>query len=261
MPGKWHLACYYGSITNGVANSRVPAVNDGQLTITNQSYVLPQRGRVSWIAGFGVDLDRIRINTPKYRYVGLPSGLGVNKSLTVPSPLSIADWSRYPLVVDPVDEISAEVTQSGAGAAVQIVAAGFTFNQVAIAEAPVFWIRGTAAISYAGGDAGTWKNGSITLDSTLPQGRYELVGMDCQGTNLIAARMIYPGSGYRPGTIGRNTLGQVRSPIFDPGSLGQWGDFTSINLPNLEILCSGACSSQEVYLAIQRLGNDVGGIA
>lgn len=246
-----HLAAYYESIANGVANVDVAAVNDGILTRLNGHFVLPQDGKIIGVYNGSANFNRGRLNTPSLRYVGLPSTVPGNASLTVPSPMNFLDWTQTPVMIPKVDEIAYEGTQDGGGAEVVWSGILFGFGRKEIPGGNVYRLRGTAAITCA---AGTWVSGSITMDSTLPQGRYALVGMIAQGANLGLARLIFPGASFRPGCVAINTLTGIPADVFTNRSLGVFGEFESINLPNLECLSVGACTAQTVFLDVIRTG-------
>lgn len=246
-----HLAAYYASVADGATNANVAAANDGILTITNSRFIVPQKAEIICTWTLETTVLRMRLNTPKYRFVGLPSLIPVNNSLTIPSPLNIANFIDAPLPVDPVDEIGVEASQSSGGAENNLTLMLLRFENRPLIPGPIYRLRGTAAITAA---AGVWASGSITLDQSLPAGRYAIVGLDVIGTNIGGARLIVPGSAYRPGVPARNSRAQIPHPLFARPNLGIWGEFESVNLPNLEIMCTGANTSQEVYLDVIYLG-------
>lgn len=245
-----HMAAYFGSVSNTGSNNDTPAVNDGILTISNTHFVLPVPGKVMAAMGLGANLNRLQLNTPSLRYVGLPSVEPINQSLTVPSPANYVDFTANPIPIPPIDEIAMMFTNGGAAAENETAGVIFSFQFKPVMPGAIYRLRGTATIT---GATGTWANGSITMDTTLPQGRYAMVGADVIGTNIAFARFIFPGAGWRPGVFARNALANILPRINIDRSLGVMGEFESINLPNLEILCTGANTAQTVYLDLIRL--------
>lgn len=246
----FHVGCYYGSVPNTGSNNDVPFVNDAVLTRQNNHAILPQDGRLLLVAGIGANMDRVRLNTPKARYVGLPSMTPVNVGATVPSPPNVYDATDGPISIPRADEIAMESTNVGAGAENHAILVVFGFGQRMIPEGQRYRIRGTAAITAS---AGTWQNGSIVLDTVLPAGMYALVGLDVVGTNLFAARLVFPGASFRPGCLCRNSAGVIPATQFRSGPLGVYGEFDSVNVPNLDVLSLGANTSQVVYMDVIRI--------
>lgn len=249
----WHLCAYAASVTNGVTNFDVAAVADQVFTKNSGGhFLLPEQGRLRFAYGAGTDLDRFRVNTPALRYVGLPFLNPVNITAATPSPYNIWNPGEQGPTIPVADEVAVEATQTNAAAQECQFLLGFSFGKQEIAPGPEYSIRFTATIT---GVDNSWASGSMTPDSTLPAGIYAINGMHAWGTNLTAARLIFPGGGWRPGCIANNTTGGIPREIFRNGELGQYGQFDSVNVPNLEILCSGANTAQTVYLDLVRVGN------
>lgn len=242
-----HLACFAGSIPNGVANVQVPFVNDQILTRLNNNVILPEDGKLILAAGIGLNLSRGRLNTAAARFVGLPALVPVNVGTTVPNVPNIMDYSAGPLTIPRADEIEFQSTHSGAAAQLNTYLALFQFGFKPIPGGQTYRIRGTAAVA---GAASTWLNGPITLEQTLPRGVYAIVGLDVVGTNCFAARLSIPGSPYRPGCLCRETVGAVPAPIFRNGTLGVYGQFDSTSQPSLDVLGIGAITTQEVFMDV-----------
>lgn len=247
-----HLAAYVGSVTNGVSNMDIALVNDGILTKQNNHAILPQDGQLLLAVVLSADANRARLNTPSVRYVGLPSIVPVNASATVPATPSIYDMTDAPLAIPRADEIAIEGTQDNAGAQTMNVGILFGFGRREIPNGPRYRVRGTATIV---GVTGAWANGSIVMDTILPRGTYAVVGLDVTGTGLFLARLIFPGTSYRPGVLCRPSPGIQPAKVFTSGTLGVYGEFDSTNVPNLEILQVAANTAQVVYMDVVRIGS------
>lgn len=249
----WHLAAYSATLTNGSTNTAVAAVNDQILTRTTaNNFILPRPAKLRAIYAAGVSLTNARMNTPSLRTIGLPSVGQINITLTVPSPPNIADWGDYGPMIPTADEISMEHTLGGGAPEVEMDLVWFQFGYKPAPTGPTYRIRYTATITCV---AGTWVNGTITPDQTLPAGNYAVVGMDAMGTNLVGARLVFANGGYRPGVLARNTLAGVPHPMFSGMRMGQFGVFDSVNTPTLDALSTGACTAQTIFLDVVRLGN------
>ncbi len=247
----FHLAAYFASLTNGIANQAVAAVLDSVLTkTTSNNFTLPQPGQLRAMYSAGANIQRARINTPSFRYVGLPYVGSVNLALAVPSPPNLADFGEFGPTIPTVDEISVEHSVGGAAPENELTLLWLKFGTRPAPAQADYRIRYTATIACV---AGSWVAGAMAPDQTLPNGKYAVIGMSANGTNLAAARLIFPASYWRPGCLAQNTVATVPHPIFTNGALGVFGVFDTIALPTLEALSIGACAAQEVYLDLVRL--------
>lgn len=250
MSTYWHLAVYSGSVPNTGTNNDVALVTDQVLTKSNNHAILPQDGQLICAAVIGESLNRVRLNTPAARYVGLPSIVPPIVGTTVPGNPNVVNFADGPLTIPKADEIALEFTQAGAGAETQKGLVIFSFGKRPVPSGQKYRVRGTATIT---GSTSAWTNGSITLDSTLPRGVYAVVGLQVVGANLFAARLVFPGASYRPGCLGQESVGLYPAPIFCDGTLGIYGEFDSVNTPALDIICLGACTAQTVYMDVVKI--------
>lgn len=252
-PTYFHLAAYFGSLTNGSTLAQVPAVADQVLTRTTaNNFVLPKPGKLWGVYSAGANITDAQINTPSLRYVGLPFVGFLNTSLTVPSPPALTWWGELGPRIPEVDEIQLSHSLGGAAAENELDLVWFGMAYKPVTPGPQYRLKFTSTITAS---AGTWVSGTLSPASTLPQGTYDVVGMDCIGTNLVGARLIFPGSFFRPGVLCRNASNGIPPRQMVDGELGCFGTFKSVNLPNLEILSSGANTAQTTFLDLVRVGD------
>lgn len=249
-----HLAAYRGSVLTATTNTAIAGVADSILAKASSGAFLVPKGlkAVRWGVAGGVNASRSRIDTPVVRAVGLPYIAPLNTGVTAPSPPNVADFSEFGIRPAPADELSVQATHTDAGTQVQFALLGLQFGYKAPTPGQRYRVRGTAAIT---GVVGSWANGAITLDQTLPAGVYEIVGMDAFGTNLLGARLIFAGGGWRPGVLARNAVNSIPNELFLDGDVGAMGQFDSVTLPQLEIYVEAANSAQEIYWDLVRVGD------
>jgi hypothetical protein len=249
----FHLAAFRGSVTNGTTNTAIAGVADNILTkASSGAFLAPSGGRIRLAAAGGVNASRARINTPAMRAVGLPYIAPLQTGITVQSPPNLADYTDFGPLPAPADEISVESTHTDAAPQIQFALMLLKFGYKQPTVGMRYRLRGTATIT---GVVGSWASGAITLDQTLPSGIYEIQGMDVFGTNLLGARLIFPGGGWRPGVLARNAVASVPAPIFLSSDLGALGQFDSVAMPQLEVYVEAANSAQEIYLDVVRVGD------
>lgn len=248
-----HLCAFRASVTNGVANFALTPVQDNVLTITGTTqFLVPEPMQLRAGIVKGATIQRGRINTPSLRYINLPYIAPVDVGLTVASPPNVADFGEFGPTLPTADGISVEVTMSAGAPEVDCALLLLRKGIRSVAPGQEYRVRFVGAITAV---AGSWAAGIMTPDSTLPAGVFAINGMDAQGTNLIAARLIFPGGGYRPGCLARNALTSIKHPLFTNDELGIYGTFDSVNVPSLEIYAEGANTAQELYLDLVRIGD------
>lgn len=245
-----HLCAYSGSVTNGVSNVDMPLVNDGILTKQNNHAILPQSGNLLLAVLMSADANRGLLNTPSVRYVGLPSLVPPIVSATVTGNPSVVDFTDGPLSIPQADEIAVQGTQDNAGAQTMDCLVLFGFGRREIPSGPKYRVRGTGTITAV---VRTWTNGAIVMDTVLPAGIYAIAGLQVVGAGLFGARLIFPGCSYRPGCLAQQSAGLTPSKLFTNGTLGTYGEFDSVNTPNLEIYAVSANSAQVIYMDVVRL--------
>lgn len=249
----FHTAAYRGSVTNGTTNTAIAGVLDNILArAASNNFISPDGATIRAAIAGGVNASRARINTPNVRAVGLPYIAPLNTGITAPSPPNVADFGVTGPKPSAADEISVESTHTDAAAQIQFAGLWLSFQRKPWTPGDRYRIRGTAAVA---GVVGSWASGAITLDQNLPAGIYEIQGMDAFGTNLLLARLIFTGGGWRPGVLARNAVGSVPSDLFTNGQLGVYGQFDTIAMPQLEVFVEAANAAQEVYFDVVRVGN------
>lgn len=107
----------------------------------------------------------------------------------------------------------------------------------------IFTVRATGAASLV---TASWVNTALTFGQTLPAGHYQVVGLRVWGANLVAARLFFVGSGWRPGVPALNTEDNNEWPDFRFGNMGVLGEFDNTTPPTLD--CMGVTDSAQVVL-------------
>lgn len=249
----FHLAAYRGSLATGSTNVALTGVLDSVLSRdASSNFLAPGGSKIRLGATGGTNIQRSRINTASLREVALPYIAPVNNALTIPSPPNLADLGDFGPQPRPADSISIESTHSDAGTQVMYALLWLSFGRKEPTPGKEYRTRFTATITAV---AGSWVTGGITLDQVLPAGIYQIVGMDIFGTNLLAARLIFMGGGWRPGVMARNAVASIPHSVFTDGRLGVFGEFNSVAMPQLEVYAEAANSAQEGYLDLVRVGD------
>lgn len=111
---------------------------------------------------------------------------------------------------------------------------------VILADGPIKPVQGKIYTVRATGSASlvtaTWVNTQLTFSQTLPSGTYQVVGFRAWSANLVAARIYFVGSPWRPGSFGLNTAANNEWPDFRYGNTGVWGQFDNTVPPTVDCL-------------------------
>lgn len=109
----------------------------------------------------------------------------------------------------------------------------------------IYTVRATMSVT---GVVGTWVNGNITFEQDLPYGDYDVVGMRCVEATTVAARLVFVGGAYRPGTIGNSAVTAQDVDNLRMGRSGVWGTFNTNTPPTCDILAAAGAITPTLYL-------------
>jgi hypothetical protein len=218
--------------------------------VQNNRHVLAQDQYVLWAYVQGNSLIRARIDAPSLRAF-TPPRLPLFRRGTAPGdkpPLN--DFAHLGLILRGAEEIAVQTTNNlatGSETHYAVLCVGTSVSPSS--RGPDFWVRATGSTTLV---AGQWTNVPLTLESQLPAGNYRIVRLIARSANGVAARVITPGSIWRPGVVCINSEGQVPARHFLEGRYGDFGTFSTVALPSVEFLASAADTTQEVYFGLVR---------
>jgi hypothetical protein len=244
-----HLAMYTAAVA-ATAETDLTAASDGILAIQNNHF-LPQRPFQLWfVAAASALLTRARVVTPSARQITTPFIRPISVATNWGMPQRIDTMEEGPLELKQGEEISALVTNSAATSGQNYVAMGLGIGTRTMPAGQIFTLRGTSTSTAT---ANAWTTISVTWQDVLPVGTYAVVGGEFFSSGQVAGRLIFEGQSYRPGALGITSLGNSADNIFRNGGLGEWGRFTNYAAPNVEVFCSSADTSHDVYLDIVKV--------
>lgn len=246
---SFHLAGFYGSI-GATANTPLTANNDGLMSIQNSRLTVPENMQVMAAYAQGALLTEARINIPTLRAFSLPRIHPVAASATRPSLSPVCGWNGYGPRLVRSEGITIEASNSGAGPTATHGLLWLAKRKAMMVGQEIITVKATAAI---GCNVGVWTGGSMTLESELAAGSYQVVGMAAIGANLLAARLRFPGQDLMPGVAAVNTVAVIDDLQFRFGSMGVFGEFESYSLPTLECVGVGSNTAQIVYLDLVKV--------
>ena len=238
-----HLAAYYQSVDPAAAYVQLAAIADSQLTVNSPRIQVPTLNQVV-LASAGAEnavAPLVRLVAPsltaKWRHQLSPLNVAAAAAVLPMSPARIVDLRDDPLVLVPSEQLTAELNSNPVAAQIQWVLVWFADAKPAPVTGPIMTARATVANALV---AGAWTLNTLTFDEQIPRGRYQVVGFRPMSTNMIAARLVIPGAGYRPGALAAANISDVTGDIFRMGNLGVLGEFEDVDNLQVESLAAAA---------------------
>src|SRR5438105_90964 len=199
-------------------------------------------------------MTRVRLSAPKFRTIARPVINPVDQSATPTENIRIFEYWRHPLQLNPVEEIQFLRTNTTGVAERDFVVLTVGDNQRNVPQGDLYATRATTAFTPT---VATWTAGVITVDDILQVGRYSIIGARVNNTGGIAARFIFPGAPVqgglpqiRPGTLVAQNNAQEAYYWMRYGMMGEYGQFESFALPQVEVMAAVAAANPEVFLDI-----------
>lgn len=232
-----HVFGYAGPKTDSTANEAIPAPADASLTRTANAaqYLMPRDLTIAWAFALNDSITRARLNYPSMRDLGLPEIFPLQQAADVVADFELARWGLNGPKVRKTEEVGADVSNGVSTVDTAAVVVGAIDMITPIPPGRRFTVRGVSAQTLV---ANAWTLGGITLDQTLPFGRYGIIGLHVTCPDAVAARLVFTsGTEWRPGCVTGETIGVgdvAQSMRY--GQFGLLGTFEQTSPPNLEIL-------------------------
>lgn len=254
----FHLAAFWESIDHAAAEGNIAAALGEQvLFVTGDEIRVPDDviNIVAVAAMLPLNANKATLTAPSLRdfaNLDIVPVNGLNDGNVEPdSPAKISWYGDNPIPLETGESLTASCDCNPAAAADQSVLVWLSDGPIVpLAGQAIASIRCTGAITAT---VGAWTNGAIVLGQSLPVGSYAVVGFRAQGATLIAARLVFRGSGIRPGVIGTDIEGDDTNGLFRRGKCGVFGEFHSTVQPTVDILCNDADTAQEYILDLVKL--------
>jgi len=245
-----HVIAFYAAVSAGADNAPLNAIQGTAEYVQNNRHVLAQDQYVLWAYVQGTNLTRARIDAPSLRAFTPPRLPYIRRGGNPGNEPPLNDFAHLGLILRGAEEIAVQ-TSNDLGTGTQnhyaVLCVGPTLSPPS--RGPDFWVRATGNTTLV---AHQWTNVPLTLESQLPAGNYRIVRLVARSVSGIAARVITPGSIWRPGVICINSEGHAPHRHFVDGRYGDYGTFSTVALPSVEFLAFSADTAQEVYFGLVR---------
>ena len=236
--------------TAGVLTN-VAAVADQHITTDGDDVLVPSFApNLAGVFAIGATISQAQISSPTLRKGLLYDISPLNVGAEPVNRPYLHERFRNPIALTPGEGLRALVAEGAAGAEQETV---LVWLQSEFEEAPggeILTVRATATATLT---AYAWSLCSLTLSQQLEAGRYAIVGMKAVSAGAIAARLVIPGSEYRPGVVAADSEGDVSVNDQRYGIHGVFGEFEHTFPPQVEFFSVSADTAETVYLDLIKL--------
>ncbi len=229
-------------------------VSDPSVTNLNSHPIFPVPVIVQWAYALGLTVTRVRISAPRLRPITRPVIQPVDASATPTENLRVVEYFRHPITFNPVEEVQMLVTKTSALAEQDYVVLTVGDSQRNVPQGDMYTLRVT---STNGVVVNVWNPAALTADDTLQVGRYSIIGLRVNNVGGVAARLIFPGAPVagglpqiRPGVIATQNNAAEGYYYFRYGLMGEYGQFESFALPQIEVLGNPPAAATEGFFDI-----------
>lgn len=257
-----HLELYSSSVAQGSLLQATALATGAVIPTLNSGFQVPSLNYLGAAFGVSAHLQRIQMQARSMLPNPYPDMVPVNRGTAFESPVRGVFQYHNPKALRPTEELDAFIAQNSVGAETVYVGASFCDGPIS----PMPWqggftVHGTASSTLT---AGAWStNVSITLDTNLPAGMYQLVGLRVFSATCLFAR-VFPRTGgqqARPGTTGVQAYDALDAPHARYGASGVWHTFPQNVLPGVDIFATSADTAEEFWLDLIPAGPNNQGAA
>lgn len=250
------ISAFTASIPNTAADQQLIAVPDGLIpTRDNALVVPPSMPRVLAIMFFGGNLTVAKLKPASYRrfgdywilpYTNTAAGAGATMGYV---DLTDNPTAGPPLILDAQEELPAYAQQGSAGSQQNYAAVVFGEAGAKRHTGRFFTVRATATATLV---PNTWSVVTPTMDTGLPAGRYNLVGMRVKSAGALFFRAVIVQQFHRPGAFATQNDTSFEATNSRNGGWGIWGNFDHLTIPNVEIFSTSADTSETIWFDLEQ---------
>ena len=242
----FHTLGYEQSIDPANAFVAINAIREEMYFVNGVDFRIPTA--LPFIVGAAATINdaslvRAQLASPSLRVLANLDIEPVVQALVFGSPPEAIYHPEAPNPVTPDEALNFLVQSDPAAAAIHRGLVWLADGPLQPVTGNIFTVRATSAITLV---TGTWVNGNLSFAQTLPAGQYQVVGLRARGTNLVAARLVFPEQMARPGVAAVNAIGDLDPYWPRYGRMGVWGQFPHTNPPTIG--CLGVTDSTQVHL-------------
>lgn len=248
-----HVIAFRKAVTVPAAYDALTAVSDEVFATASATGVFVPAG-MRLVAAFGGIVTggtwgRARLNAASLLRVAQPFITPLQSSVGSDNP-NMQLLTDRPLLFPSSEVIGVDAALASVPTSADTCALLFFNDQMApVPPGDGFWIRAEAS-SVTASTTTAWSTVAMTWDTTLPEGKYAVVGM-VHGGPAIAARLVFAGQVLRPGVVSVTSAAYRTHAAFYEGGFGLMGSFSAFAPPSVQILATNtSVGNHEIYLRV-----------
>lgn len=235
-------------------------IPDEHVRVEGDDIVVPELNQILMALAMSANIRQGQLSSPSLRRIFLQDMIPLLNSGTLPSlqavdeggaaTFNIYDGLAYnkhiddPIALEVSEKINALIDNNN-NAEQGTVLIWLSDGKPTKASGEIRTLRATIPTTTA---TYVWSNQALTLQQTLPAGRYAVVGVTLVAANALAGRLVFVGGTWRPGCLAQDSVSDKRPIFFRKGNLGIWGEFEHDQPPTIDILTTAATGAAEIYL-------------
>lgn len=239
----------YGSANNNQSNAQINAITDTIWSVQSNTILPPQDVKLLGAASVGATLKKARVYSGKVRAFGTHCIRPIMTATGITNPPVMQLMYDDPPVFRQLEQVFCDITNTANETDYTVLWFGTGIDPVPTGDLFTFRATGTTTLT-----ANAWSNVALTFDDNLPAFKFNVVGLTAISTGCIAARIVFPGVAWRPGTLGQVSYQNQEHLAFLTRRFGSYGTFTPPVYPTIDVLSSSADTTQEFYFQCVRTG-------
>lgn len=245
------LVAYTESQDTAAVLSEVAALPDQHITVDGDDLLVPDEFNYLMAAfALGATITGARLTSPTLRKRLMPDISPLNVGAEPVSGLRLFDMVNNPLKLTSGEGLRALISEAAAGAEQGTMLVWLGDGKVEPVTGEIHTVKLTGATTLT---ADEWSLCPLTISQQLEAGKWRIVGMRAISAGAVAARLVIPGSPWRPGVIAYDTEQDIEHTQFRMGRYGVWGEFSHSFIPQVEFLSVSADTAQTIYLDLQKV--------
>lgn len=238
-----HLGAFYQSVDPAGALTLINAVTDQAIFTSGDDMRVPSGipnllGEAALSAATGPSFGQVQ--SPSLRRLANQDVKPIVGAVTFGATDQIQWHGESPRQLEVSESVNFAIDATGGAAADNYGLIWMGDGPVTETKGKIFSVRATGAAALV---AGSWVNSAVTFETVLPAGDYQVVGFRAEGANLVAARLVFVGQGFRPGVPGEHSTATNYFRMFRFGHIGVYGQFNVDQPPTVD--CLGATDAAQ----------------
>jgi hypothetical protein len=242
----FHLLAFEQSIDPGGALTPINAIREEQFAVNGVDFRVPAAFPFLVAAAAlanDASVTRAQVQSPSLRVLANHDVEPIIAALLFGSPPEAIYHPEAVTPLTPDEALNFAFLSDPAAAVIHRGLVWISDGPLQMVQGNIFTLRATSVAALV---TGTWVNATLTFGQVLPAGRYQVVGLRSRGTNLVAARLVFPEQVARPGVAAVNGIADIDPywPRF--GRMGVYGEFDHTVPPTVD--CLGTVDAAQVHL-------------